>query len=168
MAIDDEYTSSDSQSKAGPSTSRDRSRHPQPPTIVQSPQDESSAIASSLVGRRRRGSIKKLFTNKRGKSRIIDREDPDGLGSEAEEDENESVLRAIMEEGERMKAEMPEAVKVLKGGQKVDPELEDVNASRQEFVWDGEFLLVTDDGNTLALTGLLSTIRKRARVGWVG
>ncbi len=107
-----------------------------PPNISQSAQAESSAIAASLASRRRRGSIRNLFTGKKGKSRSPDRENPDGLGSEAEEEESEEALRAVVEAGERMKAEMPEAVEVLKGGRKVDVEDEEGGEPRQEFVWD--------------------------------
>jgi len=112
---------------------------PRPPSITQSPADETSAITASLTVRRlRRGSIRHVFSRKPAKEKARNEDgEPDGRDSEAEEDEDESVLRAVVEEGERMKAEMPEAVEVLKGGKKVDLEDEQGGEVRQEFVWDG-------------------------------
>jgi len=135
----------ESQSEAGPSTPS----RPRPPSISQSPANETSAIAESLKSRRlRRGSLRAVFSGKKVRAKIDKGDEPDGKGSDAEEDEDESVLRAVVEEGERMKAERLEAVEVLKKGKKFDVEEGDVRGGdgepRQEYVWDGEFLTVAE------------------------
>ena len=112
--------------------------HVRHPSISKQTEDETSAIAASLASRRQRGSLRNVFTGKSIKARTKSSEPPDGRGSDAEEEEDESALRALMEEGERMKAEMPKAVEVLRHGRTVvDVDEEVFEGARQEFVWDG-------------------------------
>ena len=119
---------------------------PPPPRVSRSAADETSAIAASLKNRSlRRRSILHVLSGKgkkaKAKVNAEDGDEPDGRGSDAEEDEDESTLRAIVEEGQRMKAEMQEAVEVLKGGKRVDVDEGDLREGegepRQEYVWDG-------------------------------
>ena len=128
--------------KTSTGSSDSQNRHP---SISKSPEDETSAIDASLASRRQRGSLRNIFTGRTIKAKIrANNAQPDGRGSDAEEEQDESALRAMVEEGERMKAEMPKAVEVLRNGRRVvDVDDQVFENARQEFVWDGGVSLYT-------------------------
>lgn len=117
------------------------------PVTFSSDQEENSSIAQSLAARRRRSlaSILRDFRlgqspgNKTIRDSVVQEESEE---EEEEGNEDDHPERVDTVDLEAYKRAMGDAIKMLQGGETIDPDSIESEPGELEFVWDGELLIM--------------------------
>lgn len=118
------------------------------PVTFSSDQEENSSIAQSLAARRRRSlaSILRDFRfgqsrgNKTTRDSVVEEESEEEGEEEGNEDDHPERVDTV--DLEAYKRAMGDAIKMLQGGEIIDPDSIETEPAELEFVWDGELLIM--------------------------